>query len=336
MRLLIYGAGSLGTVFGAYLSKAGTPVTLVTRNRAHVEALRKNGATLTGTVQMCVPVKACFPEEIEETYDIIFLFTKQLENESVAEFLRPHLAEDGVLCTFQNGLPEVGLSKILGDERVVGCTVAWGATLTGPGVCEVTSDPNSFSFSLGCISDKAENKLENVKKYLQQMCTVELEKNFMGARWAKLLINAAFSGMGAALGTTFGGCTKPTESRRYVQRVIKECIDVTAAAGIRIEPVQGKDIVKLMDYHSVIKQKIAFLLLPLVIKKHRLIKPSMLQDLEKGKRCEVDAINGVVCDFGDRYNVGTPVCDTIVSLIHRVERGEERCCMENLQYFKSL
>ena len=96
MRSAIYGAGSLGTVMGAYLTKNGVDIDLVNRNRAHVEALKANGARITGTVDMTVPVHALLPEEMSGTYDVIFLMTKQLNNRETVTFLKDYLADDGV------------------------------------------------------------------------------------------------------------------------------------------------------------------------------------------------------------------------------------------------
>ena len=334
MRAAIYGAGSLGTIMGAYLTKAGVPIELINRNKKHVEALQEKGAVVTGIVSMQVPVKACLPEEMTGTYDVIFLMTKQLENRKVAEMLKNYLAEDGVVCTLQNGLPEPELAEILGASRVMGATVAWGATLQGPGVSELTSEPDSLSFGLGKMPEVPEKKLSEVKELLEKMCPVEVEDNFMGVRFSKLLINAAFSGMSAVLGATFGEAASQKESRVCVQALIKECIDVAAAAGIQIAPIQGKDVVKLLDYHNGLKKKISFFLIPIAIKKHARLKASMLQDLEKGKLCEVDAINGVVCRFGEKYHVPTPYNDKVVEVLHKIERGEGKPGFENLKYFR--
>ena len=285
---------------------------------------------------MNVPVKAYMPEEMSGTYDIIFLMTKQLDNKKTAAMLRDYLAEDGILCTLQNGLPEPDLAEILGASRVVGCTVAWGATLKGPGISELTSEPDSLTFGLGKMAEVPEQKLLQVKSVLEKMCPVEIEDNFMGVRFSKLLINAAFSGMSAVLGCTFGEAAENKASRRCVQMLIKECIDVAAAAGIRIAPVQGKDIVKLLDYRNPIKKKISFMIIPIAIKKHARLKASMLQDLEKGKPCEVDAINGVVCRFGKRYHVATPYNDKVVEVIRRMEKGEKKPGFDNLSFFEKM
>ncbi len=334
MRVAIYGAGSLGTILGAYISKAGEKIELINRNKAHVEALQTKGAQVVGTVQFTQPVEAYTPAEMNGVYDILFLMTKQQHNAEVVEMLKGYLAPDGVLVTFQNGLPEVQIAEILGAERVLGCTVAWGATMQGAGVCELTSAPDALSFSLGAITPQRNKHFDKVKELLEKMGTVDVEENFIGTRWSKLLINASFSGMSAVCGCTFGEAAKPRESRRIVQALIKECIDVCAAGGIRIEPVQGKDIVKLLDYKSGLKKALSFFIIPIAIRKHAKLKASMLQDIEKGKLTEVDAINGAVSAYGRKVGCPTPMNDKVVEIIHRIEQGTLTPSFDNLKLFE--
>ncbi|MBQ3209197.1 MAG: 2-dehydropantoate 2-reductase [Alistipes sp.] len=333
MRVAIYGAGSLGTILGAYISKAGFDIELINRNKAHVEALQANGAQIVGTVDFTQAVTAYTPDKMSGLYDIIFLMTKQQHNAEVVTMLKDFLAPDGVLVTFQNGLPEVQIADILGEEHVLGATVAWGATMQSPGVCELTSSPDALSFSLGAISEKRNHHFDAVKSLLEAMGTVDVEENFLGTRWSKLLINASFSGMSAVLGSTFGQAASDRCSRRIVQALIKECIDVCAAGGIRIEPVQGKDIVALLDYKNPIKKAFSLFIIPIAIRKHAKLKASMLQDLEKGKPTEVDAINGAVSAFGRKVGCPTPMNDRVVEIIHDIEKGKLTPSFDNLKLF---
>ena len=206
--------------------------------------------------------------------------------------------------------------------------------MQGPGLCELTSEPDALSFSLGSISAKRSRHFDKVKELLEMMGTVDVEENFIGTRWSKLLINAAFSGMSTVLGCTFGEAAGPKESRRIVQALIKECIDVCAKGGIRIEPVQGKDIVKLLDYKGGLKKAVSFFIIPIAIRKHARLKASMLQDLEKGKLTEVDAINGAVSDYGRKVGCPTPMNDKVVEIIHKIEQGQLKPGLENLQFFR--
>lgn len=335
MRAAIYGAGSLGTILGAYITSKGGNIDLINHNVKHVQALNEKGAKIVGTVDFIQKVNAITDKQMTGKYDIVFLMTKQQGNSETVPFLKDYLEDDGVIVTLQNGLPEHQIADVVGEKRVIGCTVAWGATMLRPGVCELTSSPDSLTFSLGTIFSETPNHMEEVVSLLKMMGSVEIDRNFIGTRWSKLLINSAFSGMSAVLGCTFGEAAAKKDSRRVVQSLMKECIDVCHASGIKIEPVQGKDIVRLFDYHNPVKKALSFMLIPLAIRKHANLKASMLQDLEKGKKTEVDSINGSVSQQGRRVGVPTPCNDKVVEIVHHIEAGELLSGRENLSLFQA-
>lgn len=336
MRCAIYGAGSLGTVLGAYMTKNGADVDLINRNKAHVAALKEKGAHITGTVEMTVPVRAMTPDEMNGKYEVILLMTKQLLNKEVVTFLAPFLTEDGVIVTLQNGIPEPSVAEIVGSEHTMGCVVEWGATLSAPGESTLTSDPAGLSFHMGKMPGITDEQFDRVKGLLEKMCPVHIEENLLGARWSKLLINATFSGLGTVMGGLFGDVSEGKFARKIAVRCMKECIDVGHAAGEEFVPVQGKDITKLFYYKNALKRTFAECLLPIAMKKHRLLEPSMLQDLRKGKPCEVDTINGVVCAWGKKCGVPTPINDRIVEVIKKEQAGELPLAKENIHLFDDL
>lgn len=335
-RNAIYGAGSLGTVLGAYITKNGGQVDLINRNKAHVEILNTKGAKIIGTVDMTVPVTAITPDQMEGKYDVIVLLTKQLFNKDVVTMLKDYLSENGVIVTLQNGIPEPGIAEIVGANHTMGCAVEWGAALIEPGVCELTSEPDSLSFHMGKLEGITDEQVKMVKDLLELMCPVHEEENLMGARWSKLLINATFSGLGTVVGGVFGDVSEDKDAQKVAIRCMKECIDVGHATGTEFAPVQGKNIVGLFYYKGALKRALGCKLLPIAMKKHRLIEPSMLQDLKKGKPCEVDAINGVVCEFGRKHNVPTPINDKIVEIIKKIQNGELKAEKANIRLFDDI
>ena len=154
MRACIYGAGAMGTVLGAFIARAGRQIDLITRNRSHVAALNSAGAKVGFAAAgggFTQKVNALLPEQMTGKYDVIFLMTKQRANAEIVTFLKDYLAEDGALCTCQNGLPEPKVAGIIGEDRTLGCAIAWGATFLGEGVSELTSDPSALTYSLGAL-----------------------------------------------------------------------------------------------------------------------------------------------------------------------------------------
>src|SRR5690625_6209359 len=122
-------------------------------------------------------------------------------NKEVVTYLKAYLSEDGVICSMQNGLPELLISEIIGDERVFGCTMNWSAFMEGSGVVHLASKntPKTLSFGLGSFHQEKRVHLEEIKRLLSQMRYVTLEENLMGVRWSKLLINSSFNGLSAIL-----------------------------------------------------------------------------------------------------------------------------------------
>ena len=347
MNIAIYGAGSIGTIVGTFLINAGYKVDLISRDHRHIELLKRDGSRVTGEISLRTrPLdgwggsgRALLPSEVFESgkkYDMIILLTKQGENAANAEMLGSLLRPNGLLCTMQNGIPEPALQAVLGKDKVVGCICMWGATKTGPSASRLTSAVDSMKFSLGGTGDIYPMVLYGVKSILDNVCPTTIEKNFIGARWSKLLINAAFSGTSAVTGFSFGEIASNRDSRNLALNIIKECIDVCRAAGVDIEPINGKFPAKFLYFKSPVKKLLLSLIVPIAIKKHREIRSGMADDLKRGKPCEIDAINGEVCRTGSEHGVPTPYNDWIVETVHSIERGELQHGPQNLDFLKTM
>ncbi len=319
MRICIYGAGAMGTSLGACLMRKNPvlDIDFVTRNRAHVEALNTRGAEFEGKAGT-VPVHALLPEEMKGEYDVIFLATKQRENGAIARFLAPFLKQDGALVTVQNGLPEEGLANVLGQDRIYGCTLGWGAELAAPAKIKLTSE--EMCLALGAFGRG--DKLKELETLLSSAFTVTVGE-LAEIRYSKLVVNAAFSTLSAISSLSFGELAK--KHKKLVLALMKETISVAKAAGCKRLVQNGHDILKLFS------SPFAGMLLPVAMKKHRDIRSGMLKDLLAGRRCDVDFVAGAVVKAGERLGVETPMLSAAVSLVHDVENGLAEIAPESLE-----
>ena len=336
MKVAIFGAGSLGTVLGAYIARNNEQIDLINHNKEHIEALKTFGARIIGRVEFNQKVNALTVEEMDDNYDIIYLLTKQLDNENVVKMLKNHLNKDGVICTMQNGLPEKLISSIIGEDNTYGCVIGWGARIIEPGVVKVTSTPETFEFTLGALTEKGRNKIhfQETNRLLSMMGKVIISNNFIGDRFTKILANSSFSGLSAVFGLSFGEICKNKKTRLLAQKIMKEIIEVAKAHNIKLEPIQGNDVGKIFDYHNKFKEKLVYMIIPFAMRKHKLTKASMLRDLQNHKKCEIDAINGIVSIYAREKNVPTPINDLTIKLVHEIEDGVRTSTIDNLkEYF---
>jgi len=333
MKLAVLGAGSMGTIAGALMTKNGHDVTLIDANRDHVDAMNKNGATITGKMELNVPVKAITPDQMEGTYDIVFYLVKQTSNEPALNALDPHLHKDSVVCTLQNGVPEESVGQYVGREKVMGCAVGWGATWLRPGVSELTSETDKMTFDMGEPDGTVKERTRKVAEILECICPVVITENLTGVRWTKLLVNATMSGMSASLGCTYGDILDNEKALTCVAHIANETLKVAEKSGITMEPMQGVDV-NILAFNNREELKGKLDLFELVFRPHALLKASMLQDIEKGLKSEINAINGVVCENGRKTDVPTPVNDKVVELVRGMEEGRYSSVFENLEMFE--
>lgn len=341
MKVAIYGAGAMGTVLGALLTKSGVDVHLITRNKAHLEKLKQNGATVVCSAEnteFTVPVKAFLPEEMQSDYDVVFLMTKQRENLANAEFLKDKLSQNGVVCTTQNGLPEYSLLDSLGEDRVFGGVCTFGANFLGEGKTELTSAFSGMRLCVGGMQPNADlsvlqNLLEGVEDVIQNPEFLSITDNLEGMRWNKLCINATFSSLSVVTGLPFGKIAKNKKTAKIALAIMRECFAVMNAKGVEKERMQGHDLEKLFGGKGFFQTQKALFLLPFAVKKHKLLLSGMLKDIEKGRKCEIDYIAGVVVDCARKVGVETPYLEKVVEIVHGIENGLYEITPKNVAFF---
>jgi 2-dehydropantoate 2-reductase len=310
-RVLVAGAGALGSVFGGFLRLAGHDVALLGR-AAHLHAIANEGLHidgLWGAHRADGFGLAQRPRDLSGSFDAILISVKSYDTESVAAAVRPLLADDGVMISLQNGLGNVEvLEAAVGRSRTLGARVIFGAEIPAPGRVRVTvyADPVLVGARLG-IADA--DVAERARSWAAHFDAAGVPSAFcadvQAALWAKAFYNAALNPLGALLGVHYGALAEDADTRAIMDSVIDEAYMVASAEGVSLEWASAA------DYRRVFYER----LVPATFD-HR---SSMLQDLERGRRTEIDAINGEVWKRGSGHGKVTPANRLLTHLIHARE-----------------
>ncbi len=336
-RIAVVGAGAMGTLLGACLNRNGIHADLIDVDQRNVDNLNHYGARVIGKTEFTVPVQALRPDQMQGTYDLVFLLIKQVYNQRSFAQVAQHLNEHGIVVTMQNGLPEPAVAAAFGSERTMGCAVTWAAELQEPGVTIAGSDLEMWNNNLGRLDGKITEQGKRIRELLSSMCHTELSDNLAGIRWSKLIINCSFSGMSAALGFTFGQVLEDPEALCCAQHIARECIRVVRAQGIRLHPIGAEGCLDcLMDFETRQERIATNWIYEKLFGSVRSGKASMLQDLEHSRPTEIHAINGVLSRKGREFGVPTPFCDMVVRLVEEIQEGKREIQANNLLEFQGL
>ena len=336
MKIAVLGVGAIGSVIGAYLERAGRDVTLIDAWPAHIEHIRSEGLSVSAVEEeFTVKPPALHLAEVSasgRSFDAIVLSVKSYDTKWAATFAEPYLAPGGFIVSAQNSINEETIAGIVGWTRVVGCVVTLGAGIYDPGHVTRTSDLNRHSFILGEPSGRTTERLERIADALSAAGPTKTTTNLWGERWAKLATNSMSNALAGITGLKSADLRRHPGTREVSIRVAAELVAVAEALGVSVEPIQGIAAHKYTEALSdgevreEIEGKMAEYATTL-----REGRPSLAQDIMKGRKTEVEHLNGYVAAQGRGVGVPTPVNDAIISLTMRVSSGEVAPSLENLE-----
>jgi 2-dehydropantoate 2-reductase len=338
MRVAVLGAGSVGMMVGALLTKGGVSAQLVDSYPANVAALNQNGARITGYLDELVPVKATTYDSIEGVFDLVLLLTKHTGMKAAIDAIRGHLTSDFAVVAMSNGIPEDAVAEMVGAEHVLSAAINFAATMKGPGVTEATSNFRALPavFNLGEYSGKATGRTQQVQRILSCVGPTKISDNMRGMKWTKLMGNATFSGLSVVLGCTFGEASADDCSYTCARYISLEVARVMEAQGLT--PVEWwGGIIPTVKNLAFSNKRELFGNIP-ELRENRKGNhgvASMLQDIRNGRLpTEIDEINGKVVSTATKCGIPAPFNTTIVDIVHKIERGELQPSWDNLKLFQ--
>jgi 2-dehydropantoate 2-reductase len=306
MRYLVAGTGALGSVFGGLLQHSGQPVTFLGRGE-HFERARDHGLEIDGIWGnfQIGPITAA-PPAVGEPYDVILLCVKSFATQDACRQLRGWLAPEGLIVSIQNGLGNLEvMAREFGASRAIGARVIFGAQVARPGLATVTV--YAAPVLLGTMARApAGQRLAQVAAALSRAgIPAEVVADIVPHLWDKVLYNCALNPLGAILGAPYGALGDDPQTRELMRLIIAEIYRVARAKGFNLHHPEAADYFRHFLENLVPPTAAHW--------------PSMWQDLQAGRRTEIEALNGAICRYGQELGVATPCNETVSRLIRFME-----------------
>ena len=323
-RIAIIGAGAIGSVVGGLLTKAGRDVTLVDQWPEHVETMRAKGLRLSGTIgDFVVPVRALHMHELQavrEPFDAVFIAVKSYDTEWATAMAVGYLGADGVVVDFQNGINDDRVAAVAGRQRTLGCVITISAGMYEPGHA-MRTDTGQIGFKIGEHDGRDTERARELAAIMSAVAETKVTTNLFGERWSKLAINCMANPLSGLTGLgTLAVRTDPKIAAIGVH-VGAEAILVGRAVGHEVEPIYGIPTQRYVDAYR--GAGLAALLedIAAIARQRGGGEPSLLQDVRKKRRTEIDYLNGYVCEQGRKHGVPTPFNDAVVGTIRALGVG---------------
>ena len=336
-KIAVVGTGANGAAFGADMTRAGLDVTFIEQWPAHVEAMRANGLRVEMPEETQVtPVQAfhlCEVAELREPFDIVLIVVKAYDTRWACELIKPLLRPDSLVIGMQNGMTMDDTASIVGPERTLGAVIEIAANMFEPGVVDRQTAPSGTWFGIGSYDRATRGRESEVADVLRHSGTVEISDDIRSAKWMKLVVNASEFLPSAILNLPLAEAIRVPGIHEVMRASGKEAVGTALALGHKLVPILGKARVEAND-----PDHYANLLLDLVLSgwTRPNTRVAVLQDWMKGRRGEVDDINGLVVKEQERLGGQAPVNAALVALAHRIERGELKADPSNAPLLTAL
>ncbi|HSR22041.1 MAG TPA: 2-dehydropantoate 2-reductase, partial [Candidatus Eisenbacteria bacterium] len=333
--IAIAGTGAVGGTTAAYLRRAGHDVLLVDGWHQNVEAIRRDGLVLKGRdEEFRVEARALHLDELarlDTPLDTILLAVKSYDTEWMVRALRPYLAPGGCVVSLQNGVNEERIAALVGAGRTVGCVVHFSVGMFEPGIATRYTRSEWLTFTLGELDGRRSERVGRLAALLEAVGPAEVTEDIWGALWMKLGVNAMNNGLSGLTGLTSPRLWLDPRGFSAMVRIGGEVVAVSEAVGHPMHPIEptgaprpidptalrraaGGDEAALADVHAVFAATAEARR-----RRGRENLSSLLQDVMKRRRTEIDYLNGHVARRGGELGIPAPANALVVDLVHRLE-----------------
>jgi 2-dehydropantoate 2-reductase len=315
------------------MALAGFDVTVIDPWGDHINAIKRDGIAMSGTQgQATARLNALHIHEVQtlirRPVDVAFIAMKSYDTEWATVLIKDYLATSSYAVSLQNGINEERIAKHLGWGRTVGCIASTiGVSLVEPGHVVRTYQPGGAAYTIfrvGEIHGRVTPRAKAVARMLQAVDSADVTTDLWGERWSKVAANSMHNGLAAVTGLTHLGIYGQEAPRRVAIRLGAEAVRVGRALGYQIDSVRDIPIEMLERAAQGDEGALASTeerMHGWTLRMTDEGRPSTAQDVIKGRRTEIDAINGLVVDLAQNARIDVPCQRALLDLVKRVEQG---------------
>ena len=327
--VLIWGAGAIGGTVGATLIRAGLPVVFVDRDAAHVAAIRARGLEIEGPVaQFTVEAPAFVPGVVEGVFSRVLLCVTAQDTRAATLELLPHLAQDGYVASFQNGLNELEIAGIAGGSRTIGAYLNFGADYMSPGVVQYSGRGGVYVGEVDGALTPRIRALHDTMRIFEPDAV--LTDNIMGYLWGKLGYGALLFAT-ALTNASICDALASRAPRPLFRMVAGEATRIAAAMGVAAHGSNGYDPAAFAPGATEAQADACFDAMVAHNATSAKTHSGIWRDLAvRKRRTEADAQLGPIVAFGRQTGIATPATEALIAMIHEIEDGGRDLAWDNL------
>jgi 2-dehydropantoate 2-reductase len=293
MKIALMGAGAVGCYYGFKLARGGHDVVLIGRPQ-HVEAIERQGLRLeTQTLDECIRVSASTEASAAQGAQLVLFCVKSTDTESAATAIKPHLSPDALVLSLQNGVENADRLRALLQQEVIAAAVYVGTEMAGPGHVR-----HHGRGELIIEQSKASDHVARV--LIAAGLPTDISNNVRGVLWAKLITNCAYNALSAITQLPYGRLVNGEGVTAVMRDLVDECVAVAKADAVTIPGDVDGAVRKIAETAA---GQYA----------------STAQDLARGKRSEIDHLNGFIVRRGEALGVATPANRMLHAIVTLIE-----------------
>ena len=330
-RMIVIGTGPIGGIIGGRLARADQDITFVDIDKEHVAAIREKG------LQVDVPdgpfnvkIKILFPDEIQGKFDIGCVAVRSNYTPDALNTVLPHLADNGLLVSMQNGINPPLLQEKVGPDRTIGMAIRMGSRKVAPGHLYTATRGHLY---IGHLHGKTTPQLENLQKILNPVMETEISDNILGVLWSKLTYTC-LGYYGSLADASLATSCADEPSRRVLTDFFAEVVAVGTAVGARW--------IRLAEYNppdfhpsNPIDKRLAAV--NEFAKSWKLDdRKGPLRQIQQKIKTEVDFTLAYAVREGEKLKIPTPLCRKVLDLIHELETGVRKLGLENYSELRAV